>query len=122
MPHAANTVEQLLDEQKLLLKAEDDIEQGWSRLRDQQDLVSERQRTGSDTRQGERLVQLMKQTLVEWGRHRRLIEQRIAYLERETSASSEHAASDGNPSQRNIPLADTLIPIAGQGLPVGAGG
>jgi hypothetical protein len=87
MPHAANTVEQLLDEQKLLLKAEDDIEQGWSRLRNQQDLVSERQRTGSDTRQGERLVQLMKQTLVEWERHRRLIEQRIAYLERETSAS-----------------------------------
>lgn len=87
MPHAANTVEQLRNEQKLLLKAEDDIEQGWSRLRNQQDLVSERQRTGNDTRQGERLVQLMKQTLVEWERHRRLIEQRIAYLEREVSAS-----------------------------------
>jgi hypothetical protein len=39
------------------------------------------QAAGENTREAERLVQLMKQSLIEWERHRVLIEQRIAYLE-----------------------------------------
>jgi predicted transcriptional regulator len=84
-PHPDNRTEELLSEQKLLSKAETDIEQGWTRLRKQQDLLSELQRGGRDTNEAERLVQLMKRTLVEWERHRRLIEQRVAYLEKDVS-------------------------------------
>jgi len=35
------------------------------------------------TRQAERLVQLLQQTLIEWQRHRALIEERVTYLERQ---------------------------------------
>ncbi|MCC8935035.1 hypothetical protein CI1B_02410 [Bradyrhizobium ivorense] len=77
----ANWMQQLKIEQQLLVKAETDIEEGWTRLRDQQDLMEWLQRAGHDTKQAERLVNLLKQTLVEWERHRVLIEQRIAYLE-----------------------------------------
>jgi hypothetical protein len=88
MAYQANRTDELLEEQKQLSKAEEDIEQGWSRLRNQQDLLSELQRTGSrNTGEAERLVRLMKQTLVEWERHRRLIEQRVAYLEKEASGT-----------------------------------
>ena len=87
MPHPENRAEELLSEQKLLSKAETDIEQGWTRLRNQQDLLSELQRGGRDTNEAARLVQLMKGTLVEWERHRRLIEQRVAYLEKGVSGS-----------------------------------
>lgn len=86
-PHSIERAEELRRERAVLVKAELDIEQGWERLRGQQDLVSRLQITGRDTAQSERLVQLMKQTLVEWERHRRLIEQRIAHLEREAAAS-----------------------------------
>ena len=37
--------------------------------------------SGHDTAQAERLIELLKHTLIEWERHRALIEQRIAYLE-----------------------------------------
>jgi hypothetical protein len=87
MHHPAERAQELLNEQNQLAKAEVDIEQGWSRLRNLQDLLSERQSTGRDSREAERLVQLVKETLVEWERHRRLIEQRIAYLEKEVSGS-----------------------------------
>lgn len=86
MPHPDRR-EELSREQNLLCKAETDIEQGWGRLRDQQDRVSYLQSSGRDTREAERLVQLMKCTLVEWERHRRLIEQRVAYLENEVSGA-----------------------------------
>jgi hypothetical protein len=86
IPHLANPAEELLREQQLLSKTDTDIEQGWTRLRDQQDLVSKLQTSGRDIRQAERLMQLTKRTLVEWERHRRLIEQRIAYLERAVAA------------------------------------
>jgi hypothetical protein len=39
------------------------------------------QASGQNTEQAERLVSLLKRTLIEWERHRALIEQRIAYLE-----------------------------------------
>lgn len=80
-----HSAEELRLEQRLLSKAEVDIEQGWSRLRDQQELLEWLQATGGDTRQAERLVLLMKRTIVEWERHRTLIERRVAYLQKETS-------------------------------------
>ena len=70
-------------ERRLLVKADADIEAGWTRIRNQQDLVSYLQAVGENTREAERLVLLLKQTLIEWQRHRTLIEQRIAYLEHE---------------------------------------
>jgi hypothetical protein len=77
----ADTVLELEAEKRLLVKADADIEAGWSRLRNQQDLLSSLQAAGENTREAERLVQLIRQTLIEWERHRGLIEQRIAYLE-----------------------------------------
>ncbi|MBR0874292.1 hypothetical protein JQ633_28325 [Bradyrhizobium tropiciagri] len=76
-----NWAEQLRSERALLVKADVDIEQGWRRVRDQQDLLDWLQRAGHDTAQAERLVGLLKQTLIEWERHRTLIVQRVAYLE-----------------------------------------
>jgi hypothetical protein len=75
-------IEELRSEKALLLKAERDIEEGWKRLRNQQELFLELQAAGHDTRQAERLILLLEGTLVEWERHRALIEQRVAYLER----------------------------------------
>jgi hypothetical protein len=76
----AERTEQLNAEQRLLIKADRDIGEGWLRLRNQEDLVRELRTDGHDTRQAERLVDLLKQTLVEWERHRTLIEQRVVYL------------------------------------------
>jgi hypothetical protein len=76
-------VEELRSEKALLLKAEGDIEQGWKRLRNQQELLLELQAAGHDTRQAERLILLLQSTLVEWERHRALIEQRVIYLQRD---------------------------------------
>ena len=78
-PNAYHT-EQLQIEQQLLLKAEADIEAGWKRVRSQEKLLSELRAAGYDTRDGERLTDLLLQTMVEWERHRTLIEQRVAYL------------------------------------------
>ena len=80
---AAYRAEQLRAEKLLLVKAETDIEDGWKRLRNQQDLLRELRAGGHDTKQAERLVGLMMQTLVEWERHRTLIVERVAYLEKE---------------------------------------
>lgn len=75
-----DTAGQLRAEKALLIKAEKDIEEGWKRLRSQQHLLDDLQADGHDSRQAARLVQLLQQTLVEWERHRVLIEERIAYL------------------------------------------
>ncbi|MBB4262004.1 MULTISPECIES: hypothetical protein [unclassified Bradyrhizobium] len=71
---------QLDAEQRLLVKADKDIEEGWQRIRDQENRVRELMADGHDTRQAERLVDLLKQTLIEWERHRVLIVQRVNYL------------------------------------------
>jgi hypothetical protein len=73
--------EQLRAEKDLLIKAEKDIEDGWKRLRNQQQLRDDLQAGGHDFTQAERLVLVLKQILIEWERHRLLIEQRIDYLE-----------------------------------------
>jgi hypothetical protein len=83
IPDIVHRIEQLRLERELLVKAEDDIDAGWRRLRDQQDLLVWLQRDGRDTCEAERLVGLLKQTLLEWERHRTLIVQRVAYLEGE---------------------------------------
>ncbi|MCA1497865.1 MULTISPECIES: hypothetical protein [Bradyrhizobium] len=81
----AERTAQLDAEQRLLVKAEQDIESGWQRVRNQEDRVRELMAGGHDTCQAERLVDLLKQTLVEWERHRTLIEQRVAFLQREVN-------------------------------------
>ena len=64
-----------------LEKADVDIEQGRKRYLNQQDLVTELQFRGQDTRQAERLVELLEQTLLQWEFHRNLILQRIDHLQ-----------------------------------------
>jgi hypothetical protein len=76
---------ELQSEKRLLIKAEADIEEGWTRLRNQQDLLISLRASGQDVTEAERLVSLLKTTLIEWERHRVLIEQRIAYLESKES-------------------------------------
>jgi hypothetical protein len=87
----AGRAEELRAEKASLVKAELDIEEGWKRLRNQQDLLLELQAGGHDTRQAERLIQLLKATLIEWERHRVLIEDRVAHLE-----STSDPPSPGN--------------------------
>jgi hypothetical protein len=77
---ASGLVQEAEAERRLLLKAEDDIEAGWTRLRRQEDLLAWLRISGHDTTEAERLVELMKCSLLEWERHRVLIEQRLAYL------------------------------------------
>lgn len=79
---AIDPAEQLRLEKALLIKADKDIDEGRKRLRNQQQLLSDLQAAGHDSRQAERLVDLMQQTLLEWERHRVLIEERVTYLER----------------------------------------
>ncbi|HET7887504.1 MAG TPA: hypothetical protein VFL62_14875 [Bradyrhizobium sp.] len=74
--------EQLRIEKMLLIKADKDIEDGERRLRNQQQLLSDLRAAGHDATQAERLVSLLQQTLIEWERHRVLIEDRVNYLER----------------------------------------
>lgn len=78
---AARRAEELKAEKALLVKSENDIGRGWQRLRDQENRLLELQADGHDTKQAERLVELMKETLAEWERHHVMIAERIAYLE-----------------------------------------
>ena len=78
----ADPAQQLRTEKTLLLKAERNIGDGWKRLRSQQQLLADMRGAGQDSQQEERLVRLLQQTLIESERHRVLIEERVAYLER----------------------------------------
>jgi Arc/MetJ-type ribon-helix-helix transcriptional regulator len=78
----ADRAELLRAERRLLLKADNDIEQGRQRLRNQEGLLLGLEAGGHDTEQAARLVDLMRTTLTEWERHRVLIEERVAYLEK----------------------------------------
>ncbi|OAF10027.1 hypothetical protein AYJ54_12665 [Bradyrhizobium centrolobii] len=84
----AERTEQLNAERRLLIKADRDIEEGWQRIRDQEERVRDLEAGGHDIRQAERLVDLLKQTLVEWERHRTLIEQRVTYLRQQVDPAS----------------------------------
>lgn len=72
---------ELAAEKALLVKSENDIRLGRQRLRHQESLLTELRADGHDTGQAERLVELMKATLVEWERHHVMIAERIVYLE-----------------------------------------
>ncbi|WP_027551619.1 hypothetical protein [Bradyrhizobium sp. Cp5.3] len=87
----AERTEQLNAEQRLLIKADRDIEEGRQRLRDQENRVLDLQADGHDIRQAERLVDLLKQTLTEWERHRTLIEQRVIYLRQQVDLTPPKA-------------------------------
>jgi hypothetical protein len=76
---------ELESERKILAKAERDIGQGWRRLRQQKRAVAGLHAHGHKATQAERLVELTAKTLVEWERHRRLIAERIHYLEGKTA-------------------------------------
>jgi len=80
MAYSTDPAGQLKAEKALLIKADKDIEDGWKRLRNQQQLRDDLQAGGHDSTQAERLVLLLQQTLIEWERHRVLIKERIAYL------------------------------------------
>lgn len=95
----ANWTEQLDAEQRLLVKADKDIEVGCQRIRNQEDRVRELSAGGHNTEQAERLVELLKQTLLEWERHRVLIEQRVTYLRQQVEAGSRKVADRGCPVQ-----------------------
>ena len=77
-------LEQLRAEKALLIKADRDLEEGSRRLLQQQQLLAELQADGHDTKQAARLVLLLQQTLIEWERHRVLIEERVHYLEHQS--------------------------------------
>jgi hypothetical protein len=68
-----------------LVKADAHIEAGRGRLRDQQHLLRSVQSAGEESEDAERLLEAMKQTLIEWERHRELIEHRITYLKQDAS-------------------------------------
>lgn len=79
--NAATRAEELRAERALLVKSENDIRNGRERLRNQEHLLEGLRANGHDTNQAERLVELMKATLVEWEHHHVMIADRIAYLE-----------------------------------------
>lgn len=72
---------ELRGEKAQLLKADIDIQEGRRRLRNQENILRELEVDGHDTCQAELLLRLLNETLIEWKRHRTLIEARIAYLE-----------------------------------------
>lgn len=78
---AMGRAQEIAAEKRQLVRAHVDIEQGRNRLRNQQELLTSLEMSGRNTGEAERLVQLFKRTLLEWERHRTLIEQRIDYLE-----------------------------------------
>lgn len=76
-------VAELLSEEKQLVKAEIDLQEGRARLRRQQQILRHLRTSGYETTQCERLITLLEETLTEWERHRGLIEERIGYLRNE---------------------------------------
>ena len=73
----------LQTEQEHLFKAERDIVQGERRITAQALLVERLRRGGHDTREAERLLLNLRQTLDAWRDHREAILREIGRLERE---------------------------------------
>jgi hypothetical protein len=67
-------------EEALLRKANEDIEAGRSRLRDQEHLILSLKASGRPIVEAERLASLLRGMLAEWEIHRGLIAERLAYL------------------------------------------
>ncbi|WP_407158652.1 hypothetical protein [Bradyrhizobium sp. STM 3557] len=73
------TAEQYFEETQLW-KADINILAGRVRLLNQEHLISTLQETGRPTGEAERFAALLRETLAEWERHRRLIVERLAHL------------------------------------------
>ena len=74
--------EELEFERAALAKGNRDIAEGEKRIARQHALIIELSRDGHDTKEAERTLLLLEQTLTQWVAHLTLIEERIAYLEK----------------------------------------
>lgn len=73
---------ELAAERASLAKANAHIAEGQARLQRQRDALDGRRTAGHGADEAERLATLLRETLDEWERHRVLIHERIAHLER----------------------------------------
>ncbi|BAM88912.1 conserved hypothetical protein [Bradyrhizobium oligotrophicum S58] len=76
----ADTEAAIRAEELQLRQAKADVSAGQARLRDQECLLVDMTVGSRTVPEAERFVALLKGCLVEWERHRVLIEQRLAYL------------------------------------------
>jgi hypothetical protein len=72
---------ELRSERATLMRADRDIAEGEQRLRRQAARADELRKHGHEPGQADRLVETFRATLDVWKEHRRLIRDRIAYLE-----------------------------------------
>jgi hypothetical protein len=78
--HDEDTQAEIRAEELQLHKATADVSAGQARLRNQECLLAGMAGRSRATAPAERLVALLRDSLIEWERHRVLIEQRLAYL------------------------------------------
>ena len=71
----------LRSERAVLVRADRHIREGETRVGKQEGVVADLQAGRHDAREAERLLDLLRLTLVEWRHHRTLMLERIAYLE-----------------------------------------
>ena len=76
----ADTEAEIRAEELQLCQATADVSAGQARLRNQECLLADMTAGSRAVPEAERFVALLKGCLVEWERHRVLIEQRLAYL------------------------------------------
>jgi len=76
---------ELKTERGHLRQADQDISDGEVRITRQSEVIAALRRSGRDTTLAEQTLLLFEQTLGEWIAHRKLILDRIAYLERNPS-------------------------------------
>lgn len=69
-------------ERRDLAKSEIDLAEGQQRIDRQVALIAQMRTRGFDASEGERLLELLRDTLAGWQLHHGLIVDRIAYLER----------------------------------------
>jgi uncharacterized protein (UPF0548 family) len=70
-------------ERRDLAQCDRDITKGQERIRKQLIALAQLRAHGLETGDGERLFGVMRDTLVQWERHREMIVARIAYLEQQ---------------------------------------
>jgi hypothetical protein len=105
---------ELRRERQDLVRADRDICEGEQRIFEQQERMSALRRRGSAIDPAERLLRLMGETLHQWQVHRRLIIDRIHYLEASVleagrpeagpAAPPAAASSKGNAATRTPPM------------------
>ena len=88
-----NAESELRQERAVLVKANLDISYGEERILKQRDLILHLHAGGHETREAERLLQLVQRTLTQWQDHRLLILQRIQHLEAAAAATAKSGAA-----------------------------